>query len=93
MTPHPIQGFTWTKESPDTGTARGSRNILVINIHTTSGGRCKASASHGSAYSAYALTPMEAYAVRALARRAGISFNHALLAAQLAGIVRELRHV
>ncbi len=87
------QGLTWTKKSPDTGFARGSRNIPLTNIYTTSSGRCKASASNGSACSAYALTPMEAYAVRALARRAGISFNHALLAAQLAGIVRELRHV
>ncbi len=93
MIPQLKQGLTWTKENPDTGTARGSRYIPVINMHTTLGGQCKASVSNGSAYSAYALTPMEAYAVRALARRAGISFNHALLAAQLAGIVRELGHV
>ena len=93
MIPQLKQGFTWTKENPDTGTARGSRIIPLTNNHTISGGRCKASASNGSACSAHALTPMEAYAVRALARRAGISFNHAMLAAQLAGIVRELRHV
>jgi hypothetical protein len=64
-----------------------------MNTHTTSSRRCKASASNDGAHSANSLTPIEAYAVRALARQAGISFNHALLAAQLAGIIREIRHV
>jgi hypothetical protein len=64
-----------------------------MNTYTTSNRRRKASANTDSDCSAYSLSPMEAYAVRGLARRAGISFNHALLAAQLAGIVREVRHV
>jgi hypothetical protein len=64
-----------------------------MTTHITLGRRRKASASNDGAHSATSLTPMEAYAVRALARRAGISFNHALVAAQLAGIVREVRHV
>lgn len=65
----------------------------MMKNYITSDRRCKASVSNDSACSANLLTSIEAYAVRALARRAGISFNHALLAAQLAGIVREVRHV
>jgi hypothetical protein len=83
-----------TKEKPRHGDRAGLKGKFpVMNIHNTSSRRCKASASNDGAHFATSLTPMEAYAVRALARRAGISFNHALLAAQLAGIVREVRHV
>ncbi len=35
------------------------------------------------------LSPLQAYAVRALTRRARIGLSHALLIAELAGIVRE----
>lgn len=34
------------------------------------------------------VTPMEGYAIRALARRAGLTLAHAALVAELSGIVR-----
>ncbi len=37
------------------------------------------------------LSPVEAYAVRHIARRAGLSYSHAALVAELAGIAREGR--
>jgi hypothetical protein len=39
-----------------------------------------------------AATPVEGYAVRQLARRSGISLAHAMVAAELAGIVKGARH-
>jgi hypothetical protein len=56
------------------------------------GGRIKAPAANDNALSSKGLTPLQAYAVRALARRSRISVHHALVAAQLAGIVREVAH-
>jgi hypothetical protein len=38
------------------------------------------------------LSPLHAYAVRALMRRARIGLSHALLIAELAGICREANH-
>jgi hypothetical protein len=64
---------------------------MLITI--TSGRPCKAAPPLNDNLSqAKTLSPVEGYAVRAIARRAGISPAHALVAAELAGIVRGVRH-
>ncbi len=63
-----------------------------MNISITFGLRCKAPANvNDNVTRAPDLTPVEAYAVRAIARRAGVSLSHAALVAELAGIAREGR--
>lgn len=48
--------------------------------------------SNDNASQVRALPPVEQYAVRALAKRAGLSTAHALLVAELAGIARGAQH-
>ncbi len=61
-----------------------------MNIHTTACGGNKA--AHTSPPLARSLSPLQAYAVRALMRRSRIGLSHALLITELAGIVREGAH-
>jgi hypothetical protein len=61
--------------------------MTISNTHCT-----LRKANNGSPYTATGLSPVELYAVRALARRAGISFTHAMIIAELAGIIRESAH-
>ncbi len=64
---------------------------MLITI--TSGRPCKAAPPQNDNFSQVkTLSAVEGYAVRAIARRAGISPAHALVAAELAGIVRGVRH-
>jgi hypothetical protein len=60
-----------------------------MSISITVEGRFKASAHNDNSRSARDLSLVQQYAIRALARRGGISIAHAMVAAQLAGIVRE----
>jgi hypothetical protein len=62
-----------------------------MNTNSTDGGHVKAPQDENSVVGR-GLTPAQQYLVRSLARRARISLPHALLAAHLAGIVREVRH-
>lgn len=59
-----------------------------MRTDSTFGRLCKA-AANDNARAIRDLTPVQTYAVRTLASRARISMPHALLAAQLAGIIRE----
>jgi hypothetical protein len=61
-----------------------------MNIHTSFGGRRKV--AHADSSVIRNLSPLEAYAVRALTLRARISLPHAMLVAELAGLVRENSH-
>ena len=64
-----------------------------MNVSIINGPRCKAGAAINDNLSQVkTLSAVEGYAVRAIARRAGISPAHALVAAELAGIVRGVRH-
>ncbi len=63
-----------------------------MNISITMGRPCKAAPVNDNVCQIKTLTPVEGYAVRSLAKRAGISTAHALLAAELAGIVKVARH-
>ncbi len=65
-----------------------------MHLHITFGPGCKAAPPvnvNDNSSRARDLTPVEAYAVRSIARRAGLSLSHAALVAELAGIAREGR--
>jgi hypothetical protein len=63
-----------------------------MNISITFGPGCKAPANlNDNSSRARDLTPVEAYAVRNIARRANLSYSTAALVAELAGIAREGR--
>jgi hypothetical protein len=61
-----------------------------MNIHTSFGSRRKV--AHADSCLIRNLTPLEAYAVRALTLRGRISLSHAMLIAELAGIFGERSH-
>jgi hypothetical protein len=67
------------------GCSSGAQKVqLGMQMSTTSRRRCKPGATNGNARLTSNMTPVEAYAVRALARRVGISVAYAAVAAQLA---------
>jgi hypothetical protein len=64
-----------------------------MRISNTSGVPCKAAApSNDNVYQLPNLSPIKAYVVRGIAKRAGVSTAVALAIAELAGITREARH-
>jgi hypothetical protein len=64
-----------------------------MNISISIGRPCKAApAINDNSTQLPSLSPVEAYAVRNLARRSGLSTAHALLVAELSGIVKGVRH-